>query len=257
MGFSFSLITFAYNEAELVEKQIMVWVEQFKKFTDDFEIILIDDGSTDATSEIVDRLEKEIPQLKVIHHPYNMGVGYAVRTARKYVTKDYVFWNDIDGHFSLADLEKVIPFLKDYDVIVAFKHDTTKTKAYFPWLKSRINYWLIKILFLSPIQDFQFVQFYPREFFCEGIELESYSSFIPAECMLKAQAIGLDVIQFQIHYYSHYSKIRPGKCSDFKTIKTSIRNIFSFWFKWYFLGNKKRAKEFYYKKYGASKPWRE
>lgn len=254
---SFSLITFAYNEEAIIESQIRRWVVQLKKFADDFEIILVNDGSTDKTGAMADRLAEEFPELRVFHHEKNMGGGHAARTARRYVTKDYVFWNDMDGHFDLDDLEKVIPLLEENDVVVAYKQKILRTKSWFNLLKSRVNYYLIKALFLSPIKDFQFVQFFPRRFFLDGIVLESYSSFIPAECVIKARAVGLRIAQLELHYHSHIAKVRPSKSNTFKNIALSITNIFSFWFRWYFLGGRKRALSYWYNKFVDGRPWRE
>ena len=253
---SFSLIVCAYNEGDILEGQIRQWVYGLQKFTDDFEIILVDDGSTDLSGEIADRLASEFCCLKVIHHNENLGVGHAAQTARQNVIKDYVFWNDVDGHFDINDLGQIIPFLENYDIVAAFKHNMINTKTPFCWLKSRVNYYLIKILFMSPIKDFQFVQFFPREFFCDGIFLKSHSSFIPAECLIKARCTGLTIKQVQIKYHSHHSKLRPSKCSNFKIIMQSIKDIFSFWLYWVFLGGAREAKEYWINKFGDELPWR-
>ncbi len=253
--FTFSLISFAYNEEKILESQMRLWNEKLNKFCDDYEIVLVNDGSTDATGTIADRLAEEMPALKVIHHKENMGVGHALRTAREKVTKDYVFWNDVDGHFDLDDLEKVVPFLKDNDIVIAFKHDTLKTKSPFNWLKSRVNYYLIRLLFWSYIRDFQFVQFFPREFFQNGIKLESFSSFIPAECLVKATSFGLRIAQIQLFYHSHHRHGRVSKSSKVNMIFTSIRNIFSFWIGWNFLGKKQEAIRLWNERFDGYKPW--
>jgi glycosyltransferase involved in cell wall biosynthesis len=255
---SFSLITFSYNEAELIESQIRKWSEQLKKYASDFEVILVDDASNDGTPEIIERLKKDILQLITVRHDKNLGVGYAVRTAQRYLTKDYVFWNDIDGHFNLDDLGKVIPLLNKYDVVVAFKENYRSLRNFsFSWLKSRINYYLIKFLFLSGIKDFQFVQFFPREFFTKGLVLESRSSFIPAECIFKAQEAGLSITQIPLYRHSCHTPTRPSKCMTLRAILESIRDITFFWFKWNFLWGKQKAKLLYHKRLGSQKPWRE
>lgn len=254
---SFSLITFVYNEAPLVEKQIRNWVSQLEKQRINYEILLVNDGSTDGTKLIVDNLSKEIPSLRVFHHDKNRGVGQAIKTVRAHVSKDYVFWNDIDSHFDLDDMDKVVPLLKNYDVLVAFKHfQTPGKKTTFSWLKSRINYYLIKILFFSNINDFQFVQFFPSVFFKDGIILESYSSFIPAEIIFKARNAGLEIGQVELFYHCDINDGRKGKCENARTIWCSIRNIFAFWFKWNFMGGKKSAYKYYQNSLGAKKVWR-
>ncbi|HOC92652.1 MAG TPA: glycosyltransferase family 2 protein [bacterium] len=248
-GLSFSMVTFAYNEEALLENQIRIWARLLEKFADDYEIILVNDGSSDRTGEIADSLALQYPKLKVIHHERNLGIGYAVREGLSHVAKDIVFWNDIDAHFNLEDLEKVIPLLKDpeVDIVAAFKHDMLRTKSPLSWFKSRVNYYLIKSLFFSlildfsPILDFQFVQFYPRKFFTEGIHLESYSSFIPAECLIKARKIGLNIRQIQLRYHTRFDPNHPRSGFSMRTILTSVRNIMEFWLRWKFLGGRRRA----------------
>jgi glycosyltransferase involved in cell wall biosynthesis len=245
---SFSLITFAYNEEDFLESQLKRWANDFRALGLDFEIILVDDGSTDGTAEIIKRIKKEFPELVTTRHDRNRGVGEAVRTAITHLHKDYVFWNDIDGHFDVVDLAKVLPLLQHHDVVVAFKHDcSSDIKSYTRWLKSRVNYFLIKSLFISGIKDFQFVQFFPSVFLTKRIKLQSRSSFIPAECIFKAQACGLSVAQIELFYHSHYSKLRPGKCHDLRTIARSIKDIFLFWISWFFLLGRFRAKRRYSK----------
>lgn len=254
---SISLITFAYNEEILIEGQIRKWMGKLGDRFDDFEVILVNDGSTDKTGAIADTLQKEFPALKVIHHPENRGVGHAARTGRVHVTKDYVFWNDIDEHFSLDDLDRIIPLLGRHDIVVGYKDDHLVKGAFtFNWIKSRVNYYLIKTLFMSPINDFQFVQFYPAKFFRDCIELESYSSFIPAECLIKAKSIGLSIAQVPLFYHTRYNDARPTKCSNISTIMTSVKNIFSFWLGWYFGGARSRAHGYWKDKTNGGCPWR-
>jgi len=250
------MITFVFNEEAILEQQLREWVKQFQTFSNNFEIVLVNDGSTDKSREILDRLDEEFSQLVVIHHETNQGIGYAIRTARQNLSKDYVFWNDIDAHFSLEDMEKVIPYLKDYDIVVGVKHDTVYTKkGNIHWLKSRVNFHLIKTLFLSPIQDFQFVQFFPVKFFKEGMELESYSSFIPAECLVKARSLGFSIMQIQLFYTTGEIDGRVSKSNNVKTVLTSIKNIFSFWLSWSLLGGRRRARNYWHDKFGNTLPW--
>jgi len=195
-------------------------------------------------------------RIKVVTHERKRGTGYAVRSAREHVTKDYVFWNDIDGHFNLDDLSVVIPLLADYDMVVAFKHNVLSTKlTSIHFLKSRVNYYLIKLLFNSKIKDFQFVQFIPREFFCRGMILESYSSFVPPECIIKAQALGLSIAQIKLVYQYRF-RDRKTKSNTFKTIIMSITNILTFWFRWYFLNGRRDAINYFNNHLSGKHTWR-
>lgn len=253
---SLSLITFAYNEEGGLEQQLREWTQALSRFVADWEIVLVNDASTDKTGAIADRMSAEEPRIRVLHLKENGGVGRAIGVARKHVTKNWVFWNDIDGHFDLNDLEKVLPFLSDQDVdiLLCFKHDNFGGKnSSFQWFKSRANYYLLRLLFLSGIRDFQFVQFYPREYFCQCIDIESYSSFVPPECVLKAQILGLNIRQIQLRYVSHPHRVTK---TTMRTIFFSVINIFSFWWSWRFGGGRKRALQYFKNHCGGGKPWR-
>lgn len=253
---SLSLITFAYNEEDGLERQIAQWTQELDRFVADWEIVLVNDASTDRTRQVADALSAKDPRIRVVHKEQNGGVGRAIGTARAHVSKNWVFWNDIDGHFDLKDLEKVLPYLRDPDVdlLVCFKHDNMGGKSSsFHWFKSRANYYLLRLLFVSGIRDFQFVQFYPRQYFCQGIELEAYSSFVPPECVLKAQALELNIRQIQLRYVSH-----PARASKttLQAIIISVFNIFTFWWRWRFGGGRKRTLAHYQNVFGGGKPWR-
>lgn len=99
-----SIIMPAYNEKTTVSEII----EKIKKVKIEKEIIIIDDGSTDGTREILKKKEKENHSLKIIYHPQNMGKGAAIRTGLKYVTGDLVIIQDADLEYEPEEYHQLI-----------------------------------------------------------------------------------------------------------------------------------------------------
>src|ERR1017187_1017174 len=107
----------AFNEEVLVEEFIEKSKKDLSKVADDWEIIFVNDGSTDRTSEIAHQMARRIPQVKVIDLPENIGNGANVEVGFNNATKDIVFNNTVDAFFNTEDLEWILPHLDRYDSI--------------------------------------------------------------------------------------------------------------------------------------------
>ncbi|MHC5172921.1 MAG: glycosyltransferase family 2 protein, partial [Planctomycetota bacterium] len=106
-----------YNEKEsicaLTEKTVSI----AGGVCDDYEIILVDDGSSDGTAELADELAEKYPAVRVIHHPVNKGYGAALQSGFRAATKEYVFFTDGDGQFDIAELLDVLPLIARCDIV--------------------------------------------------------------------------------------------------------------------------------------------
>src|ERR1700688_4369535 len=87
----------AYNDEHTIENIVFSAWKELAKFTADFEVIVVNDGSRDGTGQILDRLQTELPHLRVIHHETNRGYGAALITGFQNATKDLIFYTDSDG----------------------------------------------------------------------------------------------------------------------------------------------------------------
>ncbi len=118
---SISLVMPAHNEAENIEPTVTEAVPALAAVSDDFEIVVVDDGSKDDTAGVTRRLMETEPHLRLVQHPVNKGFGAAVLTGFTSATKDWILYTDADRQFVLAELANFVPFTGQADLIAGYR----------------------------------------------------------------------------------------------------------------------------------------
>jgi glycosyltransferase involved in cell wall biosynthesis len=118
---SISLVMPAHNEAENIEPVVTEAVPALAAVSNEFEIIVVDDGSKDDTAGVTRRLMETEPHLRLVQHPVNKGFGAAVLTGLTSATKDWVLYTDADRQFVLAELASFMPYTDKADLIAGYR----------------------------------------------------------------------------------------------------------------------------------------
>ena len=105
-NFSLSVVLPAFNEEKNIHQTVSDCIDYLSKNFDEYEILVIDDGSNDKTGEIVSKLIRQHSQLRLVRHETNLGYGAALNSGFESSTKEYVFLMDSDGQFDIKDLRK-------------------------------------------------------------------------------------------------------------------------------------------------------
>ena len=199
---SISLFFPAWNEEDYVERAVTRAQTVLSRLTDDFEIIVVNDASTDRTQEIAEGLSSRIPQLRVISHPVNLKLGGAMRTGFAASTKDIVVYSDMDLPFDLNELERALHLMTylEADMICAFRFDRT-SEGPKRILYSFVYNTLIRSLFDIQIKDVNFSFKVVHRRVLEAVELKSQGSFIDAELVAKSIRMGFRVFQMGVDYF--------------------------------------------------------
>jgi glycosyltransferase involved in cell wall biosynthesis len=168
----------------------------------DYEVLIVDDASTDATAKLSDALSEGDSRVRVVHHDRNRGLGGSVRTGLAEATTDLILYTDADMPFDLADLGKALRLMRVYDadIVSAYRFDRTgegaKRAVY-----SHLYNSLVKSVFRLRMRDVNFAFKVLRREVLDHLELVSEGSFVDVELLTKAQRLGYYVIQFGVDYF--------------------------------------------------------
>lgn len=231
MSYSLSMLVAAYNEEELLESFIRKSMTDLAKVANDFEIVLVNDGSTDNTLIIAQKLVAEFPNLRVINLDRNLGTGKSMLPGFSAVSKEIVFWNTVDAVFNTGDLPLLLRYLDDYDVVSGYRSDLSANNLYQKTLTVG-NYIVIRLLFGVRLKAYQTVQFH-RKSFLNSISIEAESSFISPELLLKAHKAGKRIKEVKIKYHPRLAGKAKG--GNLKNILMTFKDILRFWFQWVIL----------------------
>jgi len=168
----------------------------------DYELIVVDDASTDATGEIADRMAVADERVRVVHHERNRKLGGAIKTGFATATGDVVLYTDADLPFDMAELPRAIRLLRDYDVdiISAYRFDRTG-EGYLRTVYTFVYNLLIRSLFDVKARDINFAFKLCRSRVFDHVELRSEGSFIDAELVIRSTRLGYEMLQFGVDYF--------------------------------------------------------
>jgi len=244
---SVSLLCWAYNEEDSIEGYLNRAANLMESVADDYEIVLIDDGSTDKTYQIAENYQKNNPRLKIFRNGKNLNVGFSCKRAIKEATKEFLFWQTIDWCYELSDVRKFLEYLKSYDIVQCVrqkpglrrffnaKYMASRSDNIKKAVVSVINYTIIRLLFRVPVSDFQNVTFYSTKWI-QSVEFEADSSFLNPEGLIKSYWHGKTIKEVPINFIPRKEGCAKG--TKLKAIIKSIRDIFTLWFKWVVLGKR-------------------
>lgn len=198
MSRSISLFYPMYNEVGSVEPMTRKALQVLAALTDDFEILIIDDGSSDGSEKIADQLAKEDAHVKVIHHQGNKGYGQALRTGFARASKDVVAYTDCDEPFDLWLLRDALAKLKDHDMVIGYR--ANRWEGWKRFIFSKGYNFLVTILFGVHARDINFSCKLIRREDLKRFHLGAGTVFIDGELLAEAAREHLTVYEMPIDY---------------------------------------------------------
>lgn len=192
----------------------------------DYEVIVVNDGSSDGTAALLDELARQHGPVRVIHHQRNRGYGGALHTGFAHATKDLVFYTDGDGQYDVQELTKLIPLLvAGVDVVNGYKikRSDSKRRVVLGALYKR----LARLFFRLPIRDVDCDFRLMRRTALQAIELVSTSGVVCTEMVYKLHKSGCRFAETPVYHYPR----RHGQ-SQFFTLRRVARTAFDFFALW-------------------------
>jgi glycosyltransferase involved in cell wall biosynthesis len=169
----------------------------------DYELIIVNDASTDATGRLADELATADPHVVVVHHPVNRKLGGSMKSGFAAATGDLILYTDADLPFDMDEVRKAVRLMRVYeaDIVSAYRFDRTG-EGYVRSVYSSIYNLLVRVLFGVRMRDVNFAFKLCRARIFAQVELKSEGSFIDAELVIRAQRAGYRIVQFGVDYFA-------------------------------------------------------
>jgi glycosyltransferase involved in cell wall biosynthesis len=212
IGRKISVVLPAYNEEENIERQVRSVDEVVRAMQfDDYEIVVVDDGSRDGTRSVCEGMAATVPALRLVVHEVNLGYAAALRTGFTSAKMPLVFYTDADNQFDVRELKNLLPGIDDYDIVCGFR-----IYRFDPFSRLVLSWGynlLVRILFGIRVRDVDCAfKLFRREVF-DRISIESKKFFVDTEILAKAARDGMKMTEIGVRHYPRTageSTVRPS-----------------------------------------------
>ncbi|HEU5383637.1 MAG TPA: glycosyltransferase [Ktedonobacteraceae bacterium] len=227
-NYSLSVILPAHNEEAAIAHTLYSVIQALTTMVQDFEIIVVDDGSKDRTGLIVGELAAVYPRVCLLTHPINQGAGAALVSGFMQATKDYTFYMDSDGQFDIHDLARLLPLLEKYDGIFGYRFDRQDS-----WIR-KLNAWswnrLVNLIFHLQVKDIDCAFKVFRTDYFQHVVLEARGAVLLTEVVYKFARLGYSFTQVPVKHLPREAGNATG--AKLSVIARAFRELVFYARKW-------------------------
>lgn len=227
MNLYVSVVIPAFNEEANLRSTAGVVGGKLDELAVTFEIIIVNDGSTDGTRSIAEELVGADNRIRLINHPRNLGPGSGVFTGIEAAKGEFVIFIPADLALDIEEIHKYIDASRSCDLVVGIRSDR-RDYSLFRKFVSVTNILLIRLLFGMKERQFNYIHMYRRKML-ERMNIESRGVFITAEIMIKARDLGYQLKEVDITYVPRTAG--KATCGNPGTILGTVKDLFGFWWK--------------------------
>lgn len=221
---SLSFVFPMFNEIGNIENCVAEALATGRRITDNLEIVVVDDASTDGSGALADRLAARHPELRVVHHPQNRKLGGALRTGFAAATKEWVLYIDSDLPIDMDDALGAVPLTRGADMVIGNRQGRAEglRREVMSWVYNR----LIRVLFGLKVNDVNFAFKLFRRSILDHITLQSEGSFIDAELLIETNRSGFAIAEIPLQYHERVAGVSTLASSS--VVRTILRELFSY-----------------------------
>ncbi|MBI3263141.1 MAG: glycosyltransferase family 2 protein [Acidobacteria bacterium] len=217
----------AYNDGGTIASMVVGAVMAARRLTSDFEVVVVNDCSSDHTPEILEELARVYPEVRVIHHPANRGYGGALRTAFAEARKDLVFYTDGDAQYDPAELAVLWRQLgPDVDLVNGYK--ISRSDPLHRIIIGRLYHHMVTRLFGLTVRDVDCDFRLMRRAIFERVQLDKSSGVICLEMMKKIEDAGFRIAEVPVHHY--HRAYGQSQFFNFQRIGRTAIDVMKLWF---------------------------
>jgi len=225
---SLSVVLPAYNEEHIIGATLEQVLNVLAAWVRDFEVIVVNDGSTDRTGEILAAITEAEPRVRVVTHERNQGYGSALADGFAAATKELTFFMDSDGQFDIRELARLLPFIDEYDAVIGYRQERQDT-----WVR-KLNAlgWnvLIGTVLGVHVRDIDCAFKLLRTDFLRQHPLETRGAMINAELLYKLKCAGCTYREVGVHHLPRQGGRATG--ASLRVITRAFRELFTFARNW-------------------------
>lgn len=215
----------AYNEEENLRQTVISAIKELEKIADKWEIIIVDDGSTDKTNQIGKELVNKYPEnLRLITHQPNRGYGGALKSGMYNAKYNWIAFTDSDGQFNFSEIDRFIVKQKETnaDLVIGYYLDR-KVPFYRIW-GSKVWEMAVFILFGLWVKDIDCgFKFFKKEVVEKIPQLEAERGpFITSEFLIKSKDAGFKIEEIGVSHYARQHGAATG--ADFDVILSGLKD---------------------------------
>jgi hypothetical protein len=195
----------AFNDAGTIPSMVIMAFKALPQVTDDYEVVVVNDGSQDYTGEVLAELASIYPRLRVVTHPHNRGYGATLRTGFGQASKEWIFYTDGDAQYDPHELVLLAQALRD-DTDIANGYKISRSDPLHRVIIGRLYHYLVKFVFGLPLRDTDCdFRLFRRRLVgapeAGGVGLESDSGTIALELVKKFHDAGARFVEVPVHHY--------------------------------------------------------
>jgi len=199
MKYGISIILPAYNEEKNIARAVQASEKVAAGITDDYEIIVVNDGSRDSTEAIVEELSARRKTIRYLSHTVNLGYGAALKTGLKSATKNLLFFTDSDLQFDIAELANLIKWIDTHDIVIGYREKRRDHPG------RRILGWgwttLVRVIFGLRVRDIDCAFKLFRKEVIDSISIDSIGAFVNSEILLRAKSQGYTIKEVPVTHF--------------------------------------------------------
>jgi len=194
-----SLVFPMFDEAENVGPLLASALAHAKQLADEFEIIVVDDGSRDGSAAVVEAQHRLDPRVRLLRHPTNIGYGAALRSGLRAARGDLVFFTDADLQFDLREIERLLAHAHEFDIVAGYRAPRRD-----PWRRRLLAFgWglLVRVLFGLRVRDIDCAFKIFRRPVLDALPIASIGAFVNTELLLRARSEGFRVREVPVTHH--------------------------------------------------------
>ena len=220
---SLSVFFPAFNEQDIIAKTVESATHAVSRFARDYEIVVVDDGSSDSTASVVADIAKRDPHVRLVSHGRNRGYGAALRTGFQNAGKDLVFFSDADGQFDLQELPGLLAMLKRAPVVLGYR--IRRSDPLHRLFIAKVYNIVVRVVFGLRVRDIDCAFKLFRREVVQAVPLESDGAFISSELLIKLKRRGVPMVERGVHHYPRTTGTSKGATPAviLKTIRDVVR----------------------------------